>query len=96
MDRRFVKVVDKPTGHMAEILGVAGYVLLEDSWITEHDKVLECTRGKKYNVLDYKQQTVTKHYGNPQYGTQYTREVPVTALKLDRDIEVGSYLTVFI
>lgn len=34
-------------------LKVKDYAILEDNWITEHDKVLVDQNGNQYNVLDF-------------------------------------------
>ena len=69
-----------------------GYLLLNDSWITENDKILFNKENEKFNVLDFmifKENTLIMDTVPFESGW---REYKFSCVKLDKIINVGDIL----
>lgn len=68
-----------------KFLKLKNYIMFEDSWITEYDKILYNIYGDDFLVLDY--QKVTENVLTP-YGSGWI-EQSFSCIKLNKDVNVG-------
>lgn len=88
---RIYRIVKK--NDFKQLIGLWGYIILEDNWITENDKILEDELGNEYKVLDFKKLKFVEHSTSPQsIMPTVLFTVKRSCIKLDKPIKPNMLL----
>lgn len=83
------KVIEKSDG-VTCYRDLKDYYVMEDYWITEHNKVLYDSSSNEFKVLDFKEIEKDKYYGDGVVG--FYNPEKHSCIKLDRDVVIGEIL----
>ena len=86
-------------GDYHELVKLWGFMVLDDSWITEWNKVLTDDQGNEYQVLEHTTIRRPKRYSEPVYTFEIQDPGCVvdwkhSCVKLDKPVPVGTILYV--
>ncbi|MDA3779047.1 MAG: hypothetical protein PF487_02255 [Bacteroidales bacterium] len=79
-----------------KILKLKNYIMFEDRWISENDKILYNVNNEKFLVLEF--QEVTENVlilDTMPYESEW-REQKFSCVKLDKDVNVGDVFYTYI